>query len=274
LWKDSRALRTPEAREKFFGLCQRTGVAGVKIDFLDHEAKEVVDLYQVLLRDAARHQLMVNFHGANKPTGESRTWPNELTREGVRGLESAQIEFRSRHNTTLPFTRFLAGPADYTPVIFGSRRGDTTAAHQIATAAVFTSPLLVYGGNPKSLLEHPAVEMIKSIPCVWDETIVLAPSAIGQVAAFARRHGDDWFVAVLGGPESQKLTVSLSFLDASPYRAMLVRDEPNNSTGVRIEKVDLTSVDSLRIELAEGGGFIGRFSPREPRLSTVGGAQE
>jgi alpha-glucosidase len=274
LWKDSRALRTPEARDKFFSLCQRTGVAGVKIDFLDHEAKEVVDLYQTLLKEAARHQLMVNFHGANKPTGESRTWPNELTREGIRGLESAQIEFRSRHNTTLPFTRFLAGPADYTPVVFGPRRGDTTAAHQIATAAIFTSPLLVYGGHPKSLLEHPAVEMIKSIPSVWDETIVLPASSIGKMAAFARRHGDEWFVAVLGGPERQKLTVTLSFLDSSTYHGMLVRDEPNNPIDVTIENADLTSADSLQIELADGGGFIGRLTPRAPRLSAAGGARE
>ena len=85
LWKDSRKLRTPESREEFFGVCQKIGVVGVKIDFLDHEAKEVIDLYQVLLKEAAQHQLMVNFHGSNKPAGESRTWPNELTREGVRG---------------------------------------------------------------------------------------------------------------------------------------------------------------------------------------------
>ena len=90
LWKDSRALRTPEAREKFFGLCQNVGVAGVKIDFLDHEAKDVIDLYQVLLKEAAQHHLMVNFHGANKPSGESRTWPNEMTREGIRGMECAR----------------------------------------------------------------------------------------------------------------------------------------------------------------------------------------
>ena len=118
LWKDSRALRTPEASEKFFGLCQDVGVAGVKIDFLDHEAKDVIDLYQVLLKEAAQHQLMVNFHGANKPSGESRTWPNEMTREGF-GAWSAQIESRSRHNATLPFTRYLAGHGDYTPVVFG-----------------------------------------------------------------------------------------------------------------------------------------------------------
>jgi alpha-glucosidase len=266
LWKDSRALRTPEAREKLFSLCQNTGVVGVKIDFLDHEAKDVVDLYQVLLKEAAQHHLMVNFHGANKPTGESRTWPNELTREGVRGMESGQIQFRSRHDATLPFTRYLAGHADYTPVVFGSRRGDTTAAHQIASSAVFTSPLLVYGGHPQSLLAHPAVDMIKSIPSVWDETVVLPVSEIGEVAAFARRRGDQWFLAILGGPARKELDISLSFLHSGAYRAMLVRDVADDPTMVTIENTDLTSVNSLHIDLADGGGFICRFS-RPERLS-------
>jgi alpha-glucosidase len=273
LWKDSRKLRTPESREEFFGLCQKTGVVGVKIDFLDHEAKEVIDLYQVLLKEAAEHRLMVDFHGSNKPAGESRSWPNELTREGVRGLEASQLQTRSRHNATLPFTRYLAGPGDYTPVVFGSRRGDTSAAHQIATAAVFTSPLLVYGGHPKSLLESPAVEMIKSIPCVWDETVVVPASEIGQVAAIARRHGDQWFLAVLGGPESRKLTIPLRFLDSSTYRAMLVRDGVSDPTEVKIENVELTSADSLQLELREGGGFIGRFSPQAAPAS-AGGSSE
>jgi len=158
--------------------------------------------------------------------------------------------------------------------LFGPRRGDTTATHQIATAAVFTSPLLVYGGHPKSLLDHPAVEMIKSVPSTWDETIVLPASSIGKVAAFARRHGDRWFVAVLGGPQAQKLTVSLSFLNATPYSAMLVRDQSNDPMVVKIEKTLLTSSDLLQIELANGGGFIGQFSPRRPRLSSIGAAQE
>jgi alpha-glucosidase len=260
LWKDSRDLRMPEERKEFFELCQRVGVVGVKIDFLDHEAKEVVDLYELLLKEAAEHHLMVNFHGSNKPSGECRTWPNELTREGVRGLEASQLSQRSRHNATLPFTRYLAGHGDYTPVVFGSRRGDTTAAHQIATAAIFTSPLLVYGGHPDSLLEHPAVDMIKSIPCVWDETIVLPPSEIGDVAALARRQGDTWFLAILNGQESRQIEVSLSFLDSCPYHAMLVGDAADEPAGVKIEHGTKTSADSLQIELTQGGGFIGRFS--------------
>jgi alpha-glucosidase len=274
LWKDSRALHTSESRENFFRLCQNAGVVGAKIDFLDHEAKEVIDLYQALLKDAAQHQIMLNFHGANKSSGEARTWPNELTREGIRGLESGQIKLRSRHNATLPFTRYLAGPADYTPVVFGSRRGDTTAAHQIASAAIFTSPLLVYGAHPKSLLENPAVDIIKSIPSVWDETIVLPVSEIGQVAAYARRQGDQWFLAILGGPDSRKLRISLSFLDSSAYQAMLVRDDANDPTELKIEHVELTSADSLQIELAEGGGFIGRFSTGVVPISAIRRSQE
>ena len=97
-------------------------------------------------------------------------------------------------------SRMLAGHADYTPVHFGARRGDTTVVHQVATAAVLTSPLLTYGANPRALLASPAVEMIKAIPAVWDETIVLPPSEIGELAALARRKGDVWFVAVLNGP--------------------------------------------------------------------------
>jgi alpha-glucosidase len=264
LWKDSRALRTPEARKEFFALCRDAGVVGVKIDFLDHEAKETVELYDVLLKDAAQYQLMVNFHGSNKPTGGARTWPNELTREGVRGLEARRVESRATHNATLPFTRYLAGHGDYTPVVFGERRGDTTASHQIATAAIITSPLLVYGGHPQSLLEHPAVDVIKSIPSVWDETIVLPGSEIGRVAAFARRRGDQWFVAVLAGAEGRRLQVSLSFLGSGKYHSVLVRDVANEPTRVAIERLDLTASDSLEVELADGGGFIGRFSPNEP----------
>src|SRR5262249_40730541 len=106
LWKHSKELRDAEARGAFFKKCREAGVVGVKIDFFDHEAKEVIDFYQVLLREAAGHRLMVNFHGSNKPTGEARTWPNELVREGVRGMEAGKLKARARHDATLPFTRY------------------------------------------------------------------------------------------------------------------------------------------------------------------------
>ena len=261
LWRHSKELREPQARREFFKRCKDLGVVGVKLDFFDHEAKEVVDFYQTLLRETAEHKLMVNFHGANKPTGEARTWPNELVREGVRGMESSRLKERARHNTTLPFTRFLAGHADYTPVHFGARRGDTTWAHQIATAVVFTEPLLTYAAHPTNLLSNPGVEMIKSIPAVWDETIVLPPSEIGRSAVFARRSGTTWFLAILNGPEPLKTNVALSFLGEGNYRGMLIRDKKDSETSLEIEGKAARRGDSLAIDLNAGGGFIARFAP-------------
>jgi len=264
LWVHSRDIQNPDARRTLFKRLHELGIAGVKIDFLDHEAREVVDLYQAILRDAAEFQLLVDFHGANKPAGEARTWPNELTREGVYGLEH-RAQTWARHNTTIPFTRYLAGHGDYTPVVFGDRRRETSWPHQIATAAIFTSPLLVYGANPKSLLENPALDLIKALPSTWDETIVLPGSAIGEVAAFARHKGDEWFVAVLNGPEPRTLRVDLKFLAPGTYNGLLVRDDPDNAASERIERSTLTRQGSLVINLRAGGGFIGRLAPGAQR---------
>jgi alpha-glucosidase len=258
-WKHSKDLRDPEARRTFFKKCHDLGAVGVKVDFFDHEAKELIDLYQAILKETAEHHLLVNFHGSNKPTGEARTWPNELVREAVKGMESSRIESRARHDATLPFTRFLAGHADYTPVHFGQRRGDTTVAHQVATAAVFTAPLLTYAAHPKKILDSPCAPMIKSIPATWDETIVLPISEIGEVAAFARRSGQTWFLAIVNGPTGRTVRIPLSFLDKKEYSALLIRDRPGDPADVRVEETAVKGDDTLAIELSDGGGFIGRF---------------
>ncbi len=259
LWRHSKELRSPEARREFFEKCQKLGVAGVKLDFFDHEAKEVIDFYQTLLRECAEHHLMVNFHGSNKPTGEARTWPNELTREAVRGMETRNLKERARHNVTLPFTRLLAGHADYTPVHFGERRGDTTAAHQIASAAILTSPLLTFAASPRTLLAHPAVAMIKSIPATWDESIVLPCSEIGELAAFARRSGDTWFLAVMNGPSARTITIPVAFLGPGDYQALVIRDRADDPTAVQIEEKRLDRGGSLTVECSGGGGFVARL---------------
>jgi alpha-glucosidase len=259
-WKHSRDLRTPEARQKFFRLCNDVGVVGAKIDFFDHEAKEIIDLYQALLKEAAQHKVMVDFHGANKPAGESRTWPNEMTREGIRGLEYRSMPERSVHDTTLPFTRMLAGHADYTPMHFGERRRETSWAHQIASAAIFTSPVLIYGAHPKSILENPAADLIRSLPSVWDETIALPVSEIGGIAAFARRRGDSWFLAIMNGPTEKTIKIALSFLDSGKHKAMVARDRKEDAATVNIEQVTVSRTDDLTIDLRAGGGFIARFS--------------
>ncbi len=260
LWKHRRDVATPEQRRKFFQHCRDVGVAGVKLDFFDHEAKEVIDLYQAALKDAAEHRLMVNFHGANKPTGEARTWPNEMTREGIYGLEHRKLASWPAHNTTLPFTRMLAGHADYTPMIFGERRRDTSWAHQIASAAVFTSPLLVFAANPRTIVKHPGVDLIKSIPSVWDETIALPGCEVGELVAFARRRGDTWFLAVLNGTTARTMKVPLSFLGEGEYQTFLIRDEPDNPAAVKIEKASRRGGDVLSLNLRAGGGALARFT--------------
>jgi alpha-glucosidase len=260
-WKHRKELGTPEARDDFFRMLHDLGVAGAKIDFFDHEAKEVIDLYEAILQKAAEYQIMVVFHGANKPTGRTRTWPNELVREAVRGMESRALQDRAWHETTLPFTRCLAGPADYTAMMFNERRRNTTVAHQIASIAIFAAPLLTIAANPETILKSPAVDVIKSIPPVWDETIVLPGSGIVELAAYARRKGNTWFLAVMGGPQPKTLHVPLSFLGQGEYKAVAVRDHPTDDGAVEIENSTRKRTDSLDINLREGGGLLARFSP-------------
>jgi alpha-glucosidase len=257
VWKHSKSLRSDTARINFFKRCHDLGIRGAKIDFLDHEAKEVVDLYIDILREAAKNKMMVDFHGANKPTGLSRTWPNELTREGVKGMESSKLEDRATHETTIPFTRCVAGPAEYTVMLFGERKRNTTIAHQVASVVILDAPLLTYATHPDTILASAAVEVIKKIPATWDETIVLPGSAIGELAAYARRKGNTWFIAVMNGKGARKISIPLSFLKQGSYKGTLVKD---NAGGVNLENKTFGPGDNIVLDLESGGGFIGELS--------------
>jgi alpha-glucosidase len=261
IWKHSKDLRSEDQRQALWKICRDAGVVGVKVDFFDHEAKEVVDLYETLLREAAENHLLLDFHGADKPTGTSRTYPNELTREAIRGMEASRLTARAMHDTILPFTRLLAGPADYTPMLFSARRGDTTWAHQIATPIIMTSPLLTFAANPKTILSNPARDFIASIPATWDETIVLPPSDIGEIAIFARRSGGTWFLAAANGPEPRHVEIPLSFLSSGNHPALLIREEPLNPAAIRVQHAIMRNIDKFMLDLPGGGGFAGRFSP-------------
>lgn len=259
LWKHSKSLRTPQARDSFFSKCHDLGITGAKIDFFDNEAKEVIDVYDSILHDAARYHILLDFHGANKPTGLMRTYPNSLTYEAVKGMEASKLLDRATHETTIPFTRCLAGPAEYTVMLFNERRRNTTWAHQIASAAIINAPLLTYAANPDSILLNPAVNIIKSIPATWDETIVLPPSEIGELAVYARRKGQTWFVAVMNGVGNRKIKVPLRFLKGS-YRAELARDGAANDGSLIVEQKNYSSKDILELNLISGGGYIAKFS--------------
>lgn len=272
LWKHVKDLRDPEKLQEFFKFCHDLGAAGAKIDFFDHEAREVIDLYRACLGEAARYHLILDFHGANKPAGEGRTWPNEMAREAIKGFET-RGPF-ARHNVTLPFTRMLAGHADYTPMHFGDRRCETSEAHQIASAIVLTAPLLVYAEHPEMILRHPAAGVIKQIPSVWDETIVLPCSEIGEISAFAKRSGDRWFLSVMNGEQARIVKTDLSFLGDGDHRVTLIRDERPASAmaslvrkrqsfgaqqGVIIDSTAVKNNDAFVLELIPGGGFVAIF---------------
>lgn len=250
-------IKDPEQRKAFFQKCKELGIVGMKVDFFDNEAQEIIQFYQAALHDAAAYHLMMDFHGANKPTGESRTWPNEMTREAIRGMENRPPWAQS--NTILPFTRYLAGPADYTPVHFGDRMGEVSWAHHVASMIVFTSPFLCVGADPQSILDNPCKEMIQNIPPVWDETIVLPQSKIGELVLFARRKGTTWFLAAMNGTnESKSINIDLSFLKGS-YTLSSVKDDKDKQANALLENVNVSADSKITITLNGNGGYVGWF---------------
>jgi alpha-glucosidase len=259
LWAHSKDIHDPVVRKALFQHCHDLGVVGLKLDFFDHEAKEVIDLYDDILKETAAVGLLVDFHGSNKPTGLSRTWPNEMTREAVKGMEASKLDDRATHETTIPFTRLLAGPAEYTVVHFGPRRKNTSLTHQLASAVILGgAPMLTYAANPENLLASPAVDIIKKIPAAYDETVVLPGSEIGELAAFARRKGDEWFLAVMNGTASKKIRIPLSFLTRT-NTALVASDE--DSTKIKMSTASFSPGDTLDLDLPAGGGYLACLTP-------------
>jgi len=252
------------ALASFLDGCVASGVAGVKIDFMNAESLDRIRFEQAALRMTASRRLLLLFHGCQKPTGESRTYPHEVTREGIRGLELNKMSegpIPPWHNAALPFTRYLTGHADYTPVGF-SNPGPTTWGHQIATSILFTSPMNVIAEHPGFLLDNPAaapaLDLLKSLPTTWDETIVLPVSRIGRLAAMARRRGNAWYIAALTGDEAAPdLALSLSFLPANvPFAGYVIASGPEGTSLERREVEGLISEDTLSVNLACADGIV------------------
>jgi alpha-glucosidase len=272
----------------FMDSLARIGVKGIKIDFMNSEAKPLIDFEMKALETAARHKLMVNFHGCQKPAGESLTFPNELTREGIRGLELNTMKegpLPAWHNAALPFTRLVVGPGDYTPLGF-SAPGPTTWAHQLATLICFYSPLQCVAEDPEFLLTDlrikPALDFIRTVPVTWDETLVLAPSDIGKQAVMARRKENIWYIGILNGTDEQKINLNLDFLDGKKYNATCFFDDKESALihlenlnpkgqlkeykkAVPFKRVDqiVRQSQEIEIELAQGGGAVIQLSPVE-----------
>jgi len=260
VWRHSNTLQDQKARQDLFRKCHDLGIAGLKIDFFDHEAKEVIDLYEAILRETASFHLVCIFHGANKPTGLWRTYPNAMIYEAVKGMESSKLADRATHETTIPFTRMLAGPADYSVCHFGARRQNTTWVHQAATAAIYSAPVITYAATPANILKNPCVEIIRSTPSVWDETIVLPPSEIGELAIYAQRKGTTWFLSVINGLNPKTVRISLSFLGDGTYNTLILNDNPEDTADALVKTGSANNRDVMEINLGTGGGFMCRFT--------------
>ncbi len=265
-----RGLIDPVEREDFMSHCEKVGVKGLKIDFFHTENLFTVNLMENILKDAARHHLMVIFHGVNKPTGDSYTYPNLLAKEAVRGLECVGGENSwapgpswPYHNTVLPFTRWLAGPTDYTPLNFrGFCSPQVTFGMQIASIYLFTSPMLILSADIDDMLNCPARKFIEDVPVMWDETRVLGISKIGKVAAIARRKGNVWYLAVINGDAPMEFKSKLPFLSPGKYTMQMATDGIGQRRRLVIKKGKVTRNTMLREPLQAGGGFVVKFEPK------------
>ncbi|MDN3657142.1 glycoside hydrolase family 97 catalytic domain-containing protein [Ferruginibacter paludis] len=261
VWKAYTSLKEDTVRRAFFEQMQHTGVAGIKIDFIDKEGIDQVKFYEAALKDAANNHLMIDFHGANKPTGYNRSFPNELTREAVYGQEWATFNPQGPvHNAILPFTRMLAGPADATPGVFDSKKAyGTSRAHQLALQVIFNSVLSCWPADPNAYLNNTAAPLIQSMPTVWDETIVLPQSRIGKVAAFARRKGRDWYIGIINAGDEKRLMLPLQFLGKGNFKTAVFQDDLTNPDQLLYTQTAYTNDDSLLVVMKASGGYAAMF---------------
>jgi alpha-glucosidase len=263
--------------EQAFPLFEKWGVAGLKIDFIERDDQRGIDFYYRAAREAALHHLMVDFHGATKPTGIERTFPNILGYEGVLGMEQSRAGARDNpmHRVMLPFTRMLAGPMDYTPGGFDNateadfvpRAPHTmvmgTRAQQLAMYAVYQAAFQMVSDSPKAYQDQPAFDFIKHAPDTWDETKVLNGDP-GEYITMARRSGQTWFLGSMTNWMPRDLDLPLSFLGEGRYTAEIYADAPDaaqypKSTTILKKVVDRNS--HLAARLAPGGGYAVRFVP-------------
>ena len=267
-------------REALLDLYQSWGVKGVKIDFMQRNDQLMVNFYHETAKSAARRQLLVDYHGAFKPSGLRRAYPNVISYEGVKGNENNKwsADVTPRHNVTIPFIRMPAGPMDYTPGAMVNTQprnhrishfrpmGLGTRCHEIAKYVIYESALQMYCESPSRYLqEHESIEFMTSIPTVWDETRPLM-AEVGEYVVMARRHGDTWYVGAMTNEDSRDFDLPLGFLGAGSYQATIMRDGANahnHAEDYRREVQTVDASDRLDLHLAVNGGWAAILIPTE-----------
>jgi alpha-glucosidase len=240
----------------------------------------MVNFYWEAARKASEHHMLIDFHGAYKPDGLGRTYPNALTREGVKGLENDKWskDIDPRHDVTLPFTRMVAGPMDYTPGAminmdranfnpqFTRPESQGTRVHQIALYVAYESPLQMLADSPSNYMkEQECTDFIVKVPVVWDDIKVLA-GKVGDYLLLARRSGKEWFAGALTNWSPRDLDLDLSFLGEGDYVMEVFQDGINAdkyASDYKHLKLDVKKGLKMKIHLAPGGGWVARITPKQ-----------
>ncbi|MFW6139966.1 MAG: glycoside hydrolase family 97 protein [Acidobacteriota bacterium] len=248
------------------------GAKGVKVDFMQRADQYMVNFYERTAKQAAEHKLLVDFHGAFKPAGLRRAYPNILTYEGVKGLENCKWsrDITPRHDLTLPFIRMTAGPMDYTPGAMNNAQKSNyavrhtrpmsqgTRCHQTALYIIYESPLQMLCDSPSNYYkEKECTEFISKIPVVWDETIVLK-AEVSEYILIARRKGKNWYIGALTNWTPREFKLNLTFLDKGTYTAEIMMDGVNahrHAEDYKKTEEEVTATSFLNIRMAPGGGW-------------------
>ncbi len=259
-----------------FPFYSKMGAKGFKIDFIDRDDQVAVASLYEIAKKAAEYKLLVDYHGAFKPTGLQRTYPNVMGYEGVKGLENYKWanEDQPRYAVTIPFIRMMAGPMDYTPgamrnsseanyrVISSNPMSKGTRCNQIAMYVIYEAPLQMLSDNPTIYMkEKECTDFIVKVPVTFDETIPL-DGKVGEYVALARKKADSWFIAAMTNWTARDMSLDFSFLPAGNYQAEVFRDGINadrDGTDYKKEIIKIVSGEKLNIHLAPGGGWAARI---------------
>jgi alpha-glucosidase len=257
---------------------QKWGIKGIKVDFMQRSDEILINYYHKVSRETAKRKMLVDFHGDQKPATMTRTWPNLISTEGVRGMEWSKwsAEAEPQHNVTLPFTRMFLGPMDYTP---GAMLNATktsfaplmhrpmalgTRCQQLAMYVVYESPLQMLSDSPSNYLREPeSMEFLAAVPTQWDESKAL-DGKIAQYVVVARRNGSDWYVGAMNNWTARELEIDFSFLPEGNFQMDAYQDGENAdrmASDYKLVKSQVNRGTKLKIKMAPGGGWAARIHP-------------